>query len=942
MAAWIDLVCDDTGQYLVDTGRLEEIVQGMSHPKSQYPSFISFIGNGSRMKALKALFPYNNITRNGPAGLVRLHLSTTTAHTEHPVIFVESGLSVPTGLGDTESLKHSADKHRRFPISRGNHLLVPLQQQVISELVLPWTHILCLFVSTVGEIKNLQKLLGRPRGKLLIGTYPMAQVMRIVIVLTGNTTAPNSDFIELSDNELKEGFSGLNLTVLDLRGRFDLSPPAAYEPLRRLVLNEIHEIRIELSNHQLLFSASHLNALWSQHVQLGAGDTYLDCLMAARKNFPPTPAIVDCLMEFVSQAREVSCPSAEIYYFVASALLMDAYPAGMHHFKPEYVFNFLYLNSCTAVWNSQQDFDSDSSCQGLLAQFCEAFFEMSQTKSSSSIRRGALLRYRDRWGELRSTTTCFFCMCRPPEHMLSCRHSICDTCVVLVGSPSGRGEYHTDIHNCPICEQQSQITIRRLPPTKHPVVFSMDGGGIRGIIQLGLLWALQRRLGTGVSVAHIPDLWAGTSFPGLARMIFEPPSKRMQNSILARCTNWLRLLGGFMADSHYDSDNLDDILKKAVDPDRRIFDVPTAKSTGCRVVIITSRVSDGRACVWANYRGIGRRNTRAAYLFLTPRTESQNPLLCDVARCAVAAPFIFRTKSLPGFGLFQDGGVRANNPLAIALKESSIVWPSAKKPDLILSVGTGFCESTNESDTHPRIFQDRAIARMIRATVCSPSSDGNQGFYEALNCIPHHMKDDLFRLDQALPCPLPRLDDVAALARLAKLQFTVSDELVRAVLVTAFFFFELDEVPVKRHGEFDCQGSILCTRSDAKPLLNRVIIEFPGARVQTTRGHDLGSISEDDGCRICGYYRKKVRFSVSSLEEMISVVIASSTHQQRIGGFPKSMQDFLKNQQAHAQFGRPDHLIASWPPARICFCFRGKKRRIQILEPSFRQTKRRL
>ncbi|CAG8064616.1 unnamed protein product, partial [Penicillium salamii] len=401
----------------------------------------------------------------------------------------------------------------------------------------------------------------------------------------------------------------------------------------------------------------------------------------------------------------------------------------------------------------------------------------------------------------------------------------------------------------------------------------------------------------------------------------------------ARYTNWFRFLGGFMADSHYDSDNLEEVLKKAVNPHRRMFDVPTPNSTGCRVAIVTSRVSDGRACVWANYRGTSRQNTKAAYVFLTPRTESQNPLLCDV---------IFRTKSLPGFGLFQDGGIRANNPLAIALKETSVVWPSAKKPDLILSVGTGFSESTDEPDAHRKIFQDRAIARMIRATMSSPSSDGEQGFYEALNCIPDHLKDDIFRLDQVLPRPLPRLDDVAALTRLAQLQFTVSDDLVRAVLVTAFFFFELDEVPVKRHGAFDCQGSILCTRSDAKPLLNRVIVEFPSARAQTARGHDLGSISEDDGCRICGYYRKKVRFSVSSLEEMTSVVIASSTHQQRIGGFSKSMEDFLKDQQVHAEFGRPDHLMGVWPPDRICFCSRGKKRHIQILEPSLGQKKRRL
>ncbi|KAJ6033832.1 hypothetical protein N7444_011603 [Penicillium canescens] len=733
MAAWLDLVCDATGQSLVDTGRLEEIVQGMSHPKSQYPSFISFIGNGSRIKALQALFPHNNVTRKGPAGLARLHLSTATAQTEHPVIFVESNLSGQPGLGDTERIRQSTDKHRRFPIPRGNRPLALLQQEVIREKILPWTQILCLFAGTVAEIEDIQQLLSRARGRLLIGTHPIPDVMRVVIVLTSNPTTSNSELNEMVAYQIGGNPYGLNAKVLDLRSRRDLSPPAAYEPLRRLILDELQETRMELIQQHMSFSAFHLNVLWSQSFQLCAGNSYhgdLDCLLAARKNFPPTAAIVDCLNEFFSQAREISCPPSEVHSFVASALLMDAYP-----------------------------------------------------------------------------------------------------------------------------------------PEMHP---------------------------------------------------------------------------GFMADGHYDSDNLEETLKKAVDPQRRIFDVPTATSAGCRVAIVTSRVSDGKACVWANYRGTGRQNVKAAYQFLMPRTESQNPFLWEVARCSVAAPFFFRTKSLPGFGLFQDGGVRANNPLAIAFKESTIVWPSTGSPDLLLSVGTGFSDSTAELDSHRSILRDRAVSRMVRATLSSPSSDGEQGFHEALNCIPDQMKADIFRVDQALSNPLPRLDDVGGLSELTELQFTVPDELVRAILATAFFFFELDKVPLKRHGVFDCQGSILCTRSDAKPLLNRVVDEFPGARYKTIRGHDLGHVNENDGCTVCGYYRKKVWFSVSSLEEITSIVVAGSTHQRRIGGFPKSMEDFLRDQQAYAQFGRPDHLISSWPPSRNCFCSRGTKRRIQFLEPNFKQKKSRL
>lgn len=102
MAAWLDLVNEDGVWSLVDTSRLEELVQGMPYPKSQYPCLIYFAGNSTRMKALQALFPQNNVTRKGPAGLIRLHLSTKTAHTENPIIFAESNICSEQSLGDSK------------------------------------------------------------------------------------------------------------------------------------------------------------------------------------------------------------------------------------------------------------------------------------------------------------------------------------------------------------------------------------------------------------------------------------------------------------------------------------------------------------------------------------------------------------------------------------------------------------------------------------------------------------------------------------------------------------------------------------------------------------------------------------------------------------------------------------------------------------------------
>lgn len=232
------------------------------------------------------------------------------------------------------------------------------------------------------------------------------------------------------------------------------------------------------------------------------------------------------------------------------------------------------------------------------------------------------------------------------------------------------------------------------------------------------------------------------------------------------------------------------------------------------------------------------------------------------------------------------------------------------------------------------------MIRLIRATASSPSMDGEQAFLEALNYVSDPVREDIYRVNQQLEEPLPWLDDVGKLAELAQPSFHVSDDLVRAILVTGAFFFELDDYPTARQGTICCQGSILCAGPRPRELVSRVLAEFPGAEFQIDHQGGLGSVEESTGCSECGYYRKKVSFAVKSLDEVFTIQIANSCFKRRLGGFPKTVQNLLDEQQMHGIFGRSDHLTNEWPSPRLCFCSRGTKRRVVFVEPS-RSAKRR-
>jgi hypothetical protein len=149
-------------------------------------------------------------------------------------------------------------------------------------------------------------------------------------------------------------------------------------------------------------------------------------------------------------------------------------------------------------------------CDGVLAHFTALFKSIDPVTPPVSVRRRILSRFHRRWGCLYSSTSCFFCLSRAPEHMLACRHAMCDNCVVIFGSKSSVAERYLEVTQCPICDTEAPLAVRQLPPTKGPNILSLDGGGIRGIQQLGLLRSLEKRLG-GDRLTGVFDLCVGTS-----------------------------------------------------------------------------------------------------------------------------------------------------------------------------------------------------------------------------------------------------------------------------------------------------------------------------------------------------------------------------------------------------------------------------------------------
>ena len=131
-------------------------------------------------------------------------------------------------------------------------------------------------------------------------------------------------------------------------------------------------------------------------------------------------------------------------------------------------------------------------------------------QKSAAMRADFLHRNASFFSAIKSTRECL-CLQRSPEHVLECGHTICDTCFSIFGVPIPGKEYRWKLNTCLICDSQSHIQARLLPPTCGARLLSVDGGGSRCIIPLTYLDALQNEMDLPYPIQEHFDFAIGTS-----------------------------------------------------------------------------------------------------------------------------------------------------------------------------------------------------------------------------------------------------------------------------------------------------------------------------------------------------------------------------------------------------------------------------------------------
>lgn len=119
------------------------------------------------------------------------------------------------------------------------------------------------------------------------------------------------------------------------------------------------------------------------------------------------------------------------------------------------------------------------------------------------------------WKGIRSYKTCLSCLQGVPDHVLECGHSYCPRCIQELGCPRPQLDSAWYLHSCKLCwlpyGEASPHCVQLKPRCAGARILTLDGGGVRGIVELCLLQAIANKVDLALPIKYMFDLIVGTS-----------------------------------------------------------------------------------------------------------------------------------------------------------------------------------------------------------------------------------------------------------------------------------------------------------------------------------------------------------------------------------------------------------------------------------------------
>ncbi|KAM7198241.1 hypothetical protein V8F20_006268 [Naviculisporaceae sp. PSN 640] len=331
--------------------------------------------------------------------------------------------------------------------------------------------------------------------------------------------------------------------------------------------------------------------------------------------------------------------------------------------------------------------------------------------------------------DLLSTATCFTCIRNIPEHVLPCGHAICGPCVRLFGEPVEGSKESSGtfvLRSCPLLHTHTshswggrQVRIRFKPKDAGVRVLCLDGGGVRGIVELIILKGIEEELGQFVKVQDFFDLIVGTSTGGIIALGLGVKNWRVSfcirkfkqlsaQAFTERQSSVLKYAAMVHHKSLYKTKPLEEALKEAFDADTALFGGQFQSSgeiSDIKVAVTSTTAAENHPVIMTNYNIARVEKDDCSYQRSRAQSSGAELKVWEAARATSAAPLYFKPYVKPETGTaYTDGAIHNNCPVLVADHERGLIWNDVRdwSPDILLSLGTG-CGPVSEEEVRKNI-----------------------------------------------------------------------------------------------------------------------------------------------------------------------------------------------------------------------------------------------
>ncbi|KAI0392820.1 hypothetical protein F5Y17DRAFT_337492 [Xylariaceae sp. FL0594] len=309
-----------------------------------------------------------------------------------------------------------------------------------------------------------------------------------------------------------------------------------------------------------------------------------------------------------------------------------------------------------------------------------------------------------------SYSSCLCCLRELPECALPCGHVLCLACVETYGVRTSRTTI--EISRCPIHVRDVIASppwvIMTKPRFAGTRTLCLDGGGIRGIVQLLVLRELEKILGPDLPIQLFFDLIVGTDFGGVIAIALGVKKWAVDTALIKfkdlcheayimRGISKLPLSGAlsiFYHKSLYKHQPLESALRRYLS-EQPLFGATSHRSwaTASNKVAVTAATTAGRQdVVFTNYNRPDPPDRHTPYRFIRSDSPAREIRAWEAARATTAtAPLFSPFKKFETGQEYANGGIRCMCPINIAHHEAQSIWQDVANtpPDLVLSIGCG-------------------------------------------------------------------------------------------------------------------------------------------------------------------------------------------------------------------------------------------------------------